>query len=54
MPATGLVRTFGPGDVVVEPRGQWHEGHVVGDEPVRLIVYDQVPPGQANMELKKP
>jgi quercetin dioxygenase-like cupin family protein len=51
---TGLVREFGPGEIIVEPRGQWHEGRVVGDTPVRLIVLDQVPPGQSNMELKDP
>jgi quercetin dioxygenase-like cupin family protein len=47
--ATGLVRTFGPGDAVVEAVDQWHEGRVVGDEPVRLVVFDQLPPGQTNV-----
>jgi quercetin dioxygenase-like cupin family protein len=45
----GLVRVFGPGEAVVEAIDQWHEGEVVGDAPVRLIVVDQVPPGRSNV-----
>jgi quercetin dioxygenase-like cupin family protein len=44
-----LVREFGPGEAVIEAIGQWHEGEVVGAEPVRLIVIDHVPPGETNM-----
>ena len=47
--AAGLVREFGPGDAAVEAIDQWHEGEVVGDAPVRLIVVDQVPPGRSNV-----
>ncbi len=54
VPEASLVREFGPGEIIVEPRGQWHEGRAVGDAPVRLIVLDQLPPGQNNMELKEP
>ena len=46
---SGLVRTFGPGEAVVEAIDQWHEGRVVGAEPVRLIVLDQLPPGATNV-----
>jgi quercetin dioxygenase-like cupin family protein len=46
---SGLVRAFGPGEGIVEAIDQWHEGRVIGDDPVRLIVFDQVPPGQANV-----
>jgi quercetin dioxygenase-like cupin family protein len=46
---TGLVREFGPGEGVVEAIDQWHEGRVIGDAPVRLIVFDQVPPGETNV-----
>jgi quercetin dioxygenase-like cupin family protein len=51
---TGATREFAAGEVVVEPIGQWHEGRVVGDSPVRLIVFDQVPKGETNMVLKEP
>ena len=47
--AAGLVREFGPGEAAVEAIDQWHEGEVVGDAPVRLIVVDQVPPGRSNV-----
>ena len=52
VPETGLDRVSEPGEIIAEPRGQWHEGRVVGDEPVRLIVFEQVPPGESNMEMK--
>ena len=45
----GLVREFGPGEAVAEAIDQWHEGRVVGAEPVRLIVFDEVPPGATNV-----
>lgn len=45
----GLERVFGPNEAVIEAIGQWHEGAVVGPEPVRLIVIDHVPPGETNM-----
>lgn len=47
--AAGLVREFGPGEVVVEAVDQWHEAEVVGDEPVRILVIDHVPPGASNV-----
>ena len=50
----GITRAYGPGDVVVEPVGQWHEGRAMGGDPVRLIVYDLVPPGKSNVVLKDP
>ena len=47
--AAGLVREFGPGEAIVEAIDQWHEGRVVGAEPVRIVVIDHVPPGQTNL-----
>lgn len=47
--AAGIIREFGPGEAVVEAIDQWHEGRVVGTEPVRLIVLDQLPPGATNV-----
>jgi quercetin dioxygenase-like cupin family protein len=46
---SGLTREFGPGEGIVEAIDQWHEGRVIGGAPVRLIVFDQVPPGQTNV-----
>lgn len=47
--AAGLVREFGPGEAVIEAVDQWHEGEVIGPDPVRLIVLDQLPPGATNV-----
>lgn len=47
--AAGIDREFGPGDALIEAVDQWHEGAVVGSDPVRLLVIDHVPPGQTNM-----
>lgn len=47
--AAGLVREFGPGEAVVEAVDSWHEGEVVGSEPVKLLVIDHVPPGETNV-----
>jgi len=45
----GLVREFGPGEAVIEAVDQWHEGRVIGPDPVRILVVDQVPPGRTNL-----
>ena len=50
--AAGLTREFGPGEAVVEAIDQWHEARVIGPEPVRLIVFDQAPPGTANVVMR--
>ena len=50
--AAGITREFGPGEAVVEAIDQWHEGRVMGSEPVRLIVFDQLPPGASNVVLR--
>ena len=42
-------REFGPGEAVVEAVDSWHEGEVVGSEPVKLLVIDHVPPGETNV-----
>ena len=42
---TGKVVELKAGDWVVDPIDQWHEGEVVGAEPVRLLLIDQAPPG---------
>src|SRR5258705_3310633 len=42
------VRTFeyAAGDFLIEMVDTWHYGEVIGTEPVRLLVIDQVEPGQ--------
>lgn len=44
-----LVREFGPGEAVIEAVDQWHEGRVIGNEPVRVVTIDHVPPGRINL-----
>ena len=45
---TGEARDFRPGEVLSEAVSQWHEGRAI-DGPVRLIVFDIVPPGVTNI-----
>ena len=47
-----ISRAYGPGDVIVEPVGQWHEGRALSD-PVSMIAFDQAPPGANNMVFKE-
>jgi len=42
------VHNFTAGQVVVEAIDQWHEGRVMGPEPLRLVAMEQVPPGRDN------
>ncbi len=39
---TGLAETYKAGDFIVESLNQWHHAEIVGDEPVKLLVIDQV------------
>ena len=45
---TGLAADFKAGQMAAEAVDQWHEASVVGDEPVRLIIFEIVPPGVGN------
>lgn len=49
---TGESTTYGPGEAIIEALGQWHTGTALGDAPVRILVFDQTPPGVVNMERK--
>lgn len=42
---TGAVVEIKAGEWVVDPIDQWHEGEAMGDQPVRLLLIDQAPPG---------
>lgn len=48
---TGESREFAAGQVLPEVIGQWHEGRAPAG-PVRLIVFDLVPPGASNMVMR--
>jgi|SRR5829696_631463 len=45
---------YGEGDVIVELIGRWHSGRNTGDEPVRLLVIDQMPDGEKSTILRAP
>jgi quercetin dioxygenase-like cupin family protein len=49
---TGQTFDFQTGAVIAESVGQWHEGRAIGPNSVRLIVFDLVPPGAANVEAQ--
>jgi quercetin dioxygenase-like cupin family protein len=49
---TGLAKVFGPGDVIVEMINVWHSATPVGTATVRLLVFDQLPPGAVATELR--
>lgn len=53
MSNTGQSFTYGPGAFIVEMRNQWHSAKPVGDQPVVLLVIDQVVAGHSNMVLRK-
>jgi quercetin dioxygenase-like cupin family protein len=49
---SGVTKVFGPGDVIVEMIDIWHSATPVGAETVRLLVFDQLPPGAVATELR--
>ena len=49
---TGQSVTYGPGEAIIEALGQWHTGVALDGAPVRILVFDQTPPGKVNMERK--
>jgi hypothetical protein len=51
---TGGTKEFGPGDTIIEARGQWHTGTALGAAPVVLLVIDQAPPGETNTIRREP
>jgi quercetin dioxygenase-like cupin family protein len=54
MSDTGQSFTYGPGDFIVEMRNEWHSADTVGNQPVVLLVIDQVVAGHSNVVLRKP
>jgi quercetin dioxygenase-like cupin family protein len=51
---TGKSEEFKPGDFIVESRGQWHKAENIGAEPIKLLVIDQVEPGEKTTVLRQP
>lgn len=50
---TGTAVEYGPGETIIEARGQWHTGQALGDAPVVLLVIDQTPPGAGNTVMRE-
>jgi quercetin dioxygenase-like cupin family protein len=51
---TGKVTDYHAGDTIIEARGQWHTGQVLGASPVVILVIDQTPPGKGNVIVQSP
>ena len=51
---TGKSEEFKPGEFIVEARGQWHKAENIGAEPIKLLVIDQVEPGEKTTVLRQP
>ena len=51
---TGESKEYKPGDFIVESRGQWHRAENIGTEPIKLLVIDQIKPGESTVELRHP
>ncbi len=51
---TGKTFDAKAGELVLDPVDQWHEAKVMGDEAVRLLTFDQTPPGAAAIIRREP
>ena len=51
---TGKSQEYKPGDFIVESRGQWHKAENIGAEPIKLLVIDQINPGESTVVLRQP
>lgn len=49
----GRTYHYQAGDFMPEVIGQWHSGKNIGEETVKLLVIDQVAPGQTNTIFEK-
>jgi quercetin dioxygenase-like cupin family protein len=50
---TGKSVDYHAGDFILETIGHWHHAQNIGNEPIRLVVIDQVEKGQENTILRK-
>jgi quercetin dioxygenase-like cupin family protein len=51
---TGKSEEYKAGEFIVESRGQWHKAENIGSEPIKLLVIDQVKPGESTVVLRQP
>jgi quercetin dioxygenase-like cupin family protein len=49
---TGESKEYKPGDFIVESRAQWHKAENIGTEPIKLLVIDQIKPGESTVVLR--
>lgn len=50
---TGKSKAFKSGDFIVEAIDQWHRAENIGNEPVKLLVIDQVEQANGNVVIRK-
>jgi quercetin dioxygenase-like cupin family protein len=50
---TGKSEAFRSGDFIVEAIDQWHRAKNIGNEPVKLLVIDQVDHADGNVVIRK-
>jgi len=50
---TGESKEYKPGDFIVESRGQWHRAENTGTDPIKLLVIDQIKPGESTVVLRQ-
>lgn len=48
----GESKEYKPGDFIVESRAQWHKAENIGTEPIKLLVIDQIKPGESTVVLR--
>ena len=51
---TGKSQEYKAGDFIVESRGQWHKAENIGAEPIKLLVIDQIKPGESTVVMRQP
>ena len=49
---TGVPTVYRTGDVIIEMVNVWHSAENIGSDPVRLLIFDQAPPGATNTEIR--
>ncbi len=51
---TGESKEYKAGDFIIESRAQWHKAENIGTEPIKLLVIDQIKPGESTVVLRHP
>jgi quercetin dioxygenase-like cupin family protein len=50
---TGKSEVYKAGDFIIEAINQWHHAENIGNEPVKLLVIDQVEHADSNVVMRK-